>query len=255
MTARSGCLKGWKGMTKRLALVAFLISLMVLHDAQGEGQDPYLYKQRGNRNEGIKGIPVSAPDLELVSFVAYREQLDAGSDADLKLRFYMKGDGDLYITAKELVVSRYYVMNPTQTKWRRGWQEFSPWPTGEVLRPLGISVDQIGIVGRPDGTLVGSGEIVPLILYRSKLPPSLTRYTLHCRPKEDLRSVTYRVYRIADGKLISSDLLRNLIGGTTFRLVVDLPGEKMGDYKIVLEGNYKERLGGPTRTYRFFHMP
>ena len=103
--------------------------------------EEYGYERRSNRFEGLKGIKRGAKDLRLLSFVTYREPLSLSDSPELRIRFFLLQPSEVYITAIQIrdQGDSYYYMNPVQTTWGSGWQEFHSWPTNEVLKPLEIS--------------------------------------------------------------------------------------------------------------------
>lgn len=241
--------------TKHLFILLLVIAFKYL--AFSQSHDRYEYKTRENRMEGRERKTVSAPGLELLSFLAYKEELgDPDKNVDLKIRFYLEESTSLYITAKELNIREFYKMRPLQTTWSKGWQEFASWSTGEVLHPLGLSPNDLGIIGRIQKTdRIGSCKIAPLIIYYSKLPNHISQYTLHFIPKQDLKKVEYTLYKFGEKKPILSDRIMEIFGGVPFSITIDLSAQMEGDYQLVVDCRYKNRTGGPQRTYTFYHNP
>lgn len=213
------------------------------------------FKDRGNRNEGVKRFNVSVYDLELLSFIGYLENVGVGKKVDLKIKFFMNEDTSLFITAKELMPQKSYLMKPSRTRWPKGWQEFSSWPTGQVLNPLGINISQLGILGRLKNDNPGSGEVAPLIIYHSKPISQIKTYTLYLRPKENLSKVQYSLYRVGSQvPIIKKITLHNIYyGGMAFPIVVDLSNQQTGYYKLIIICDFENQFGGPKRTYTFYH--
>ena len=150
---------------------------------------------RGNRYEGRIGIPVGKADLELLSFVGFREPF--AGDVILKVRFFLPTDSPVFIQSRELQEQRQYWMESKPAKWRAGgWNELNPWPTMEVLSREGISAWNLGVVIRLNGPTTDGGELVPAFVYHSSLPASVTKYVLHLRPSSTLKKATVRLYRI-----------------------------------------------------------
>ena len=63
-----------------LQFLAILFTITFFH-SEAFSQDPYEYRERGNRFEGRKAIGIGAPDLELLSFIGYRENVDPDGPA------------------------------------------------------------------------------------------------------------------------------------------------------------------------------
>jgi len=239
---------------KLLILTIFAFSIVEL-PALVYGQ--FNYKRRDNRFEGIKEIKVGSPDLELLSFTGYREKTPSESDVILKLKFYLEAKDSLYITAKELFPPfKYYLMKPTKKDWRSGWQLFSPWPTTEVINPLKIKVENIGVVARKKEDRIGSGQIVPLVFYHSNLVSKINSYELFLRPKETLRRVDYNLYPDGSRKpVISKSMRTTLISMEPFLIPLDMTNVSTGQYKLMIKCKIKDKTDGPSRTYTFYHNP
>jgi hypothetical protein len=246
---------------QRIHLSGLILYIIILSfEAIAYCQGRYEYKKRGEkpgiRMEGRDYDNVGGPGLELLSFIGYREEMESPKNKSLKIRFFLERDTNLFITAKELSVREFYKMKPQLTKWSRGWREFGPWPTNEVLVPLDLSLNELGVIGRIDTIdRIGSGEIVPLIIYYSKLPENVTNYVLKFIPNQDLKKVEYKFFKKDNNNPFFSDQIIELFGKVPFPIPIDFSQQEEGSYKIVLDCRYKNRIGGPQRSYRFYHKP
>lgn len=73
---------------KILQVLSILCFVVTILSSDGFAKAPYAYKIRGNREEGRKGIGISAPDLEILSFLGYRERVKPDKGVDwVKLKF------------------------------------------------------------------------------------------------------------------------------------------------------------------------
>ena len=63
---------------------------------------------RGNRCEGLVALPVSRPDLVLLSFAGYREPFE--DDVDLKVKFFLAHDANVVIRGRDLRDRQQYWM-------------------------------------------------------------------------------------------------------------------------------------------------
>jgi len=84
-----------------LKLLGLLLSITIFHE-EVFWQDPYEFKDRGNRKEGRIAVGISAPDLELLSFVGHKEEVEPNKSVVLKIKFCLQQDTLFYITAKNL---------------------------------------------------------------------------------------------------------------------------------------------------------
>jgi hypothetical protein len=249
-----------------LKIISIFFSVVtILSSAEAAQKDPYAYKVRGKgedrREEGRKGIGISAPDLELLSFLGYQEKTQQGMQAtDLRLKFYMRQkeeeeENEIFIKAQELVVHEFYLMKPLRKKWTQGWQEFS-WPTQEVLNPLKISIHQLGVVGRLNHDWTGSGAIVPLIFYYNAPPKRINKYILYLRPKENLSKVAYKLYKFGNSEPVIEDvLIHPFYGAEPFPIEIDVSNQSAGDFKLVIKCRVRNQISGPRRSYTFYHNP
>jgi hypothetical protein len=246
---------------RRIHLSGLILYIIILSfEAIAYGQGRYEYKKRGEkpgiRMEGRDYDNVGGPGLELLSFLGYREEMEVPKNISLKIRFFLERDVNLFITAKELNVREFYKMKPLKTKWLKGWCEFGPWSMNEVLIPMDLTLNELGVIGRIDTTdRIGSGEIVPLIIYYSRLPENVTQYVLKFVPNQDLKKVEYKLYKKGNNTPLFSDQIIELFGKVPFPIAIDLSRQKEGSYKILLDCKYKNRIGGPQRSYIFYHKP
>jgi hypothetical protein len=238
------------GIRRRFVAATFFLLGLYL-SAPAETDARLEYKRRNNRFEGQKGLEVRAPDLDLLSFVAYQAAPERGSS--LKLLFYLDRNRQAFITARELMVRKYYFMEPVRRDWNAGWQEFGPWPTAEVLDRLNLPLRDIGVVCRLDNEGTGSGSVAPVWVYAEPPPRQALPYTLYFRPREDLSEVEYKVVGPEQQRPAADGQLRDLAGGVPFSIRLDLSHQPEGLYTLSLLARYSDRPSGPKRSYTFFH--
>ena len=241
--------KMWFGIFVSLAIT------LILHASLAVATSEYEYKQRSNRMEGLRSIPTSGGGLNLLSFMAYNEALPLADSPELRIRFYLREPGAVYITATELRRQglAHYHMSPIQTSWGAGWQEFSSWPTTEVMQPLNISIANIGIIAKIGTDRPGSGSVAPVILYGKRCPEKVERYALYLIPTNTLSKVDYFVLRESDGKEVLSRQLKTLAANVPFELSFSLEGQGSGFYRVLINSKELGRTNGPSRQYTFFH--
>lgn len=243
-----------------MRLFKFVIIIAAIYSSTALSQEKLYKEYAGVRFEGQQAIPYGAPDLELISFMGYRENLEEDKRYNLKVGFYFPytEKDSLYIVARELEkTKKFYFMRPMKKTWLKDkWQQFSQWPTKDVIEPLKIRVNRIGLVGRLNLEKEGSGKIVPLHLFYSDLPDSIISYTLHFKPKEDLRSLTFKIIDIRNNRIIESREIIKLSGQEIHTIKFDLSKKNRGFYRIVLDGKLKyDPTIGPYREYTFYHNP
>ena len=212
---------------------------------------------RGNRYEGRIDIPVGKPDLELLSFTAWREPFT--TDVTLKVRFCLPSAAPVFIQGRELQEQKQYWMEAKPTTWTAGaWNEFGPWPTRDVLGKEGIPARNVGVVIKLDNDTLENASLLPAFVYHTALPASVTAYLLHLRPNATLKQVTTSLYKIVEDQEVEVRVVSvtgERTAGEPFALTLDVHDLPAGLLRLVIQGAYKHRQGGPLREYRFYHTP
>lgn len=248
-----------RGLVVHMFLMAFCRSIFVLlvfslSAAQLCAQDRLAYGDRGNRFEGHRRIEVAAPALEVLSFYRGGPLSALSTPTTLKASFYLPQAKSVSIQARELVTVHFYNMEAKQTAWPAGVNVFGPWKSSDVIDELGVSLGNIGVLGRVRNTQAGSGEEIVALSFSDTVPHS-SRYELVFRVKYDVKKVSYRVEHLASGAEIASGLHTQAIGGAPLSIQFDLPGALEGQYRLILDCLYKGRSGGPLRIFEFYHKP
>lgn len=231
-------------------VLAALVAVILAQTDQWRRQN-----DRGNRYEGRIDIPIGKPDLELLSFTGWREPFM--NDVILKVRFFLPTSAPVLIQARELQDQTQYWMESKPADWHAGtWNEFSPWPTREVLRREGIPSENLGVVIKFRKATTAGEVLIPAFVYHSTLPALATKYTLHLRPNTTLKKVTYVLYRIVNAQEVevkTSSLVGDKVAGAPFLLELGVQGLSAGYMRLVLQAGYKNRLGVLLQEYEFYH--
>ena len=170
----------------------------------------------------------------------------------------------VFVTAVELRRHgrSHYQMRPVKTAWNAGWQEFSPWPTADVLAPLQISPENLGVVARLDQEQDGSGSIAPVIVYAGRYPADAARS--RSAPPAAQHPLRSRLHarqhrrRHARGQRTAvqagAEAARPCVAGNVpFEIVLDLARQPAGNYRLVLDTKEYGRTKGPSHQYFFRH--
>lgn len=212
---------------------------------------------RKNRYEGRIDIPVCKPELELLSFTGHRESFSG--DVLLKVGFFLPTASPVFIHGRELREQKHYWMESKPADWQEGkWNEFGPWPTREVINREGIPSSNLGILVRLKKKAVNGRNIAPAFLYHTTLPASVKTYTMHLRPYSNLKKVTYTLYKIENEQEVevkADSLYGNLIAGEPFLIKLEVQGLPENRLRLVIQGAYKNKSGGPHLEYNFYHKP
>lgn len=242
----------------KIQLFIFLSLFFLLAMSFDENQiDKYKYAEREGRMEGLRKVPYDAYDLDLISFIVYREKFDLQNTRSLKIKFFLENQDKVYITAVSLDSKgkSNYQMKPIKTSYGSGWQEFNSWPVGDVIEPVGIDPNGIGIVAKKRFDRPGSGIIVPVIFYEKNFPEQRENYTAYLLPKNTLSYINFSVIRVDDGEIVCPDKeLTNKSANLPFKISFSLRGQKKGIYKIMITTEELGRTIGPDRYYTFYHF-
>jgi len=214
---------------------------------------------RGNRYEGIKGIEVSAPPIQLIAFFIYKEEYKW--DDILKVRFYLRNPSDVQLTAQELTTVEFYWMEAKPQNWEQGWNEFSPWPVKDVLAELNINPDNLGVLVRLDKNY-GSGLVSPVILccqssQSTQRPSNIVQYKAYFRPGISLSGGFFEVYKErGNGEIIRKEPIGSQVPPGPFPIVFELNSNWQGWVRLRIVVHPKdEKTPGPSREYDFYHLP
>ena len=209
-----------------------------------------------NRYEGIINVLVGKPDLEVLSFLAYREPVTGYPD--LRVGLFLHSGGTVSIKAVELEENRQYFMQAKEANWKPGaWNEFSPWPTKEVLGREEIPLSNVGVVIRLDRPGSDVFEFAPAFLYRMKAPVSVGRYEMYLRSHMPLKNLEFTWSQVVRGeeKTIGSSKAGEQMPMVPFSLKLNLESLTEGPVVISVEGKFKNQEGGPQHKYVFYHRP
>jgi len=145
---------------------------------------PYPYKPRGegatSRYEGVKSDPFGG-SLTLLSFTIGRpdRSLPQAAVGQLRVRFYSPNALGAHLKVRELHSETSYLLD-TERAWRAGQNEFA-WPVDEVIQPLHVKLNNLGVVvGSNPGM---SGTVFPARLTASSASARESRYAAVVRSK------------------------------------------------------------------------
>jgi hypothetical protein len=208
---------------------------------------------RGNRFEGVVSFPRAKPGIQLISFTSYIAPLPRGRSQSLYVKFYAESESWPVIEARELTPVRQYRME--SKPWHvaaRSWSSFGPWPTGDVLLPHDLALEQLGVLVYLTRTS-GAMRLAPAAIYYDT-EPVLTHYTLKVKtswPQSWLKCTVSKEGRSLDGACGKEQT--NISSNQIATFEIDgaiLPG---GDIEVTLAGQDKNRDGGPVEEFIFFN--
>lgn len=220
------------------------------------------YRERGSaqgerRLEGTKAVPSASLDLQLVSFGARApDAKPLPRQGDLNVGFFVWSEDPIFIVASEVVPLRNYFMRPVRTRWPMGWQVFGSWPQADVLQPLGIDPNVLGVVARLREDRDGARFVSPVLVFARDPPRQIGAYRLILRSRETLAEIGYVVVRDRDGATVKRvDQRHEYAAESPIVIDLDFAGQPAGSYRIGVKARIKNLNEGPKRTYQFHHQP
>jgi hypothetical protein len=167
--------------------------------------DPWGYRARGDRCEGIYAQPVAGTPLIVASFTERFDGFDPDSTASLVLRWPATGSGEVRVRAVALRRRLYYRMDATRPATTGAWE----WPT-DLLAALELGRSELAVVAWTQ-RLAGDRERdihLPLRIGDGAAGEALTAYALVVVPQVELTEVYVTVSRMdGDGRPV--DFLRD----------------------------------------------
>jgi hypothetical protein len=224
------------------------------------------YKDWGNRFEGTLNPSRALRKYELLGFYAYRENFPLSDGVNLRVRFFLPENEPAYIEARELIVYSLYKMRPKDAsilKVPGGWSEFEGWPVSDVLKPVGISADNLGVIVRLKSNAEYATDLAPAILLSSVQPPpvAIHEYVLFLTVYRKLSNIDYYV-RGSSGysrsyKYKGKERDRSVEGGTVIPIRFSAQQFPAGPATIHVRGFYADDTTGLPLdiTYDFYHKP
>ncbi len=148
--------------------------------------NPYGYRLRGDRCEGIYVQEVSGAPLSIVSWTSSFEDYDVGSHQPLMIEWDSPANGSVRLRALGLRRRLYYRMDAVRPAGKRSYA----WPS-DLLAAIGISKSELGIVCSTR-TLVDRAErevYLPLRIGRKQKQPQQGTYMLVLVPGVELKEI------------------------------------------------------------------
>jgi hypothetical protein len=239
------------------------IGLVILLLSHGALAQPSLeYRNRGDRYEGVRGLPVSGYTIELLSFRAlYQEPVATGGLPPLyRVRFFLDKATPAYLVVREIDNKYSYWLDNVKPKasWVSGYNVFE-WPTKDVIAGLSnLKLYDLGVIVRVGTEVPASMErVAPAILYHSITPPSILGYEFAFKANVTA-GYEFRVER-GDGTMPKSQPepreLRKWSYGVPFRVRLDASNVEPGKYLLKIRGRVLENNETFTQEVEFQHQP
>ena len=221
------------------------------------------YRNRGNRFEGVRPLPVSGYTIELLSFRAtYDEPLPAGSTPPLyRMRFFLEKPAPAYVVVREVKNTHSYWLDKVRppTPWGPGFANSFEWSTRDVINQLpGLKLYDLGVTVRVANENPSDLETVaPVILYHSALPAAIGGYEFAFKTNATAR-LEFSVER-ADGSAVTPAPTPRIVQrwsyGVPLPVTWDASKAGAGEYRLQVRGRVLENNQAFAKEIRFFHQP
>lgn len=246
-----------KVFLKSLMIVGLLI--YVTGSLFAGDKDELIYQERDNRSEGIIPKPISGYDIDLISVQANyegrREQVNTDTVPDFyKMKFFLDEKEKVFVTLRELEYNTYYradSFSPVKP-WKTGFGNEVVLPTADVIKPLGIKMNTLGVLVRLKINKPSADEYVaPAVFYHADTPAKITGYIFHMSIAEDAK-IKWKVFKKAGNEEVAQGG-KAPEGGVTFAVLWNALDAPSGAYRLVINGYLLEDYQRISKVINFYH--
>jgi hypothetical protein len=212
-----------------------------------------------NRREGTTVHVDALEDFTLVAL--HRNFQRFPHNASLNVRFFLpplpdNANREVAVEAVELQDSVHYLMQSKNVSWKQGtWNVFGQWPTRDMIDPLGIEADNLGVLAEYRNAN-RMPVCLPVDVYSDGKELGKHPYTFHFITGQDLQSLDISVTNKAGAEvnLPKPKLMCNkrfnpncklYAAGSTHAFDLDMSSLLEGEYHVKLTGHVP---GNPTPT-------
>lgn len=252
-------------LTKRLLMILWILS-MLLKSTPGlscpqTAIEPWYYQNRGDYCEGKTGqrYSTSLDEIELISVQeGYSEPNLPAENAHAKIRFYLPKhlkNSSPQIVVRDLKDNHsFYWLDQVKRSWQAEQFNTFEWPVKIAIQPLGLHLDQLGVVIRSEQQPNSDQTVMPAILYHSTLPSAIAKYLFIFKLIRSAE-LTFTIYSEKSAKPVFVSPNRSLTnedGNLAWEW--NALDTSPGNYKLVLEGNFINPVKPINRTIHFYHQ-
>lgn len=237
----------------RNLLVTTVLGLVTL----GMAGDDLSYRNRGDRYEGTKPKPIGGYEVELLGAVV--EPLPtAGFPDRAAISFFLEREESLHVLIREREPREYYRLDQVKpaSPWRSRATNTFIWPSGEVLRPLGLEPADLLFLVRLGADRPRSRErVAPVLLEPAAGGRKIGGYRFTFRLQSTAKT-RHAVY--APG---STEPLQPMppysrrAADAPFEIFWSAEGQAEGTYRLVLEGCFTADNVPLKQEVEIFHSP
>lgn len=256
-------------LTNRLLTILWILSILLkstpalsLSCQKTPGDDPLSYQDRGNYCEGKKALLYSnrSENIELISVqVEYSESNLLAENAKAKIQFYWPKylKNPPQIVVRDLKDDRsFYWLDNVKSSWQPNQFNTFEWPLRTVIQPLGLHLDELGVVIRSESEPSNDQIVMPAILYHSTLPAIVEKYLFTFKLIRVANELKFTIYSEKLNKPVFISENRSLTNEDgNLSLEWNAQHASPGNYSLVLEGYFINPVEPiPTRTIHFYHQ-
>jgi hypothetical protein len=240
-----------------VALLALMTALWASDSI--EGMKPF-----DNRVEGTAVELHGDEDITLLGIHRSFEQFPKNSI--LQVQFYLPNtatpSAKVFVEAREIVDTKHYLMQSKRSSWDEGsWNNFTPWPTKDVIDPLGLDPANIAVLaGYRDGH--HPAVYLPVNVMAQPSQPTKRPYTFHFETAWDLHSLEKSItdpsghstiLKTDECKISPSCVIYSAASSQAFE--VDMSNFSEGIYSVHLVGHIPGNSLKPDLLIRIYHHP
>jgi hypothetical protein len=253
-------------MKRKTGLCLMVVASMMIYTSQAKSIDSELtYKVRGKganlRYEGVRREKKSGT-FKLISFDTISPQLDIDAIPEyINIKFFLPTEGEAFISAREIDNAHSYYMDVQRSKWPIGICNHFSWPTTDVIKPLGIALDNLSVI-ISERNYGGSGVVYPAIIYSNQPPNNINNYRLIFRSIYTCAPLTWELDNVVDRNWseFKHGSIKNAVAKKSHAIELDFSSFDEGWYKIELTCERKGKGSGggrenkQVRHYEFYHL-
>lgn len=227
-------------------------------------------KEFSNRREGTNIHLNALNDFTLIAI--HRNFQPFPRNANLNVRFFLPqlhsdAGEKVFVEAVELQDSFHYFMQAKNSPpWKDGsWNTFGPWPTKDVIDPLGLEATNLGVLA---GYQLGNARPVylPVDVYSHDEQSAPHTYTFHFITGQDLQSLDLSLTDSA-GKRLNVTLpqlkcsrslnpnCRLYSAGSTLAFDLDMSSLPQAEYHLKLVGHVPRTSTTTAMDIALYHHP
>lgn len=221
-----------------------------------------------NRLEGTAVEPHGDEDITLLGVHGGFEHFTQGSN--LSVRFYLpklvsqdkNALNRVFVEAREIVDTKHYSMRSKQLNWHEAeWNDFSPWPTKDVIDPLGLDPGNIAVLAGYRDTS-RPPIYLPVYVLAGASKPAKSPYTFYFETSWDLHSIEKFVtdpsgrtshLTTEECRIFPNCVLYSAASSHAFE--VEMSAQPEGIYDIRLVGHVPNNSLKPTLHFLIYHYP